>query len=858
MTRPAQSRSSSAHSVKSNGGRRSAMGMRVDDERQLDFCNAFWNPGGVENLLDRMKGGGKVLNELGKWFDERASIEEDYAKRLHKLSKNTLGSHEIGTLKSAFDHVRTELAHYAQSHLELAKIIKTQLEGGVKGFANRREEVKKAPQQGIEKSYKLKRTQEDLAFKARKKFEDDCITINGLTAQTSLIQGRDLDKVGAKLDKVNQTVQVNEKEYSTHISALKDSTFKWNMDWKSFCDLCQDLEEERVDFVKVVLWDYANAISTVCIADDESCERVRVALENCDTARDIRHFVRQHGTGNAIDDPPPYINFAKGETVPLKPTFSLANFSRSSTHTKVQTSLTAVQDLVAAIRSRPNTPAPPPPEQPTAPIPPSSPAPQPSKPAQPYPINTAPVPIQPPLEERNDMFDDLQTPVANPNPSPPELDRGRSDSVVSRGATIATKATVGTGTPNKANTPMEAIQAAVERGTPQAQPQPQIPKVIPAAAPPMGNHRSQESVASVISVASNASRPDRAASPTPSIVSMTSGVGRSGSKRYTVARASASDIRQAVGAATAGKLEEKPEEDALEQALKKLKDEAGVKPPPGAVALPGMAVRTYKGPGGAKTNGVERASSPSKQPQMAGQHGHPHASTSSFSGPSPTPPLIPNQNGNGNYQSSPAPAVPYQAHPSQQPQPPRAPSPIGISLDAHGQVRTDSYPTLSQQPQLSQPPPQSYPFRPQSQANYLPQMPSYPQFPNPSTPTNGYTSSNMYNQQPQYGQPQHYGQPTYQQPQYQPYAMQQQQAPSPTPAPQRHPPTGNYTDDGRPIMFYVKASYDFTGEESTDLKFSTGDILAVVKTLEDGWWEGQKVGVEGTGMFPSNFVALLE
>ena len=32
---------------------------------------------------------------------------------------------------------------------------------------------------------------------------------------------------------------------------------------------CQDLEDERIEFMKDNMWTYANAVSTVCVSDDE-------------------------------------------------------------------------------------------------------------------------------------------------------------------------------------------------------------------------------------------------------------------------------------------------------------------------------------------------------------------------------------------------------------------------------------------------------------------------------------------------------------------------------------------------------------------------------------------------------------
>lgn len=83
--------------------------------RSLDFCNAFWGPSdtGVDVLFARMRGAARTMEELRNFWKERyltssclqntltyppfrANIEEDYAKRLAKLAKLTLGRDEIG------------------------------------------------------------------------------------------------------------------------------------------------------------------------------------------------------------------------------------------------------------------------------------------------------------------------------------------------------------------------------------------------------------------------------------------------------------------------------------------------------------------------------------------------------------------------------------------------------------------------------------------------------------------------------------------------------------------------------------------------------------------------------------------
>jgi Fes/CIP4, and EFC/F-BAR homology domain len=89
--------------------------------RSLDFCNAFWGPSdaGVDVLFARIRGATRTMEELRNFWKERyltltrlsdhqffnasfrASIEEEYAKRLSKLAKQTLGRDEIGCVSTS-------------------------------------------------------------------------------------------------------------------------------------------------------------------------------------------------------------------------------------------------------------------------------------------------------------------------------------------------------------------------------------------------------------------------------------------------------------------------------------------------------------------------------------------------------------------------------------------------------------------------------------------------------------------------------------------------------------------------------------------------------------------------------------
>jgi hypothetical protein len=84
----------------------------------------------------------------------------------------------------------------------------------------------------------------------------------------------------------------------------------------------------------------------------------------------------------------------------------------------------------------------------------------------------------------------------------------------------------------------------------------------------------------------------------------------------------------------------------------------------------------------------------------------------------------------------------------------------------------------------------------------------------------------------------------------------------------------NYNRDGRIILHYCKsisppfseeehktdyvtarAMYGYNAQIPEELGFQKGDILAVLRLQDDGWWEAEAVGKNGRpGLVPSNYL----
>ncbi|KAH9810050.1 septation protein imp2-like [Teratosphaeria destructans] len=281
----------------------------------MSFANNFWgkDDAGVGPMLERMHNSKVTGEELKAFYTARADIEADYAKRLLNLARKPLGSCEAGTLRMSLDVVRGEIDSMGKEHQNIAGKMKSELEEPLSAFAGGLKERRKIIQGGIEKLLKVKTQQTIQVHKTRDRFEQDCLKIKGYLAQGHMVMGQEERKNKAKLEKTQIQMSANSSEYETAVKVLEETTGKWNREWKAACDKFQDLEEERLDYFKSSLWNFANISSTVCVSDDASCEKIRLSLEDCDVEKDISNFIKDSGTGQEIPDPPKYINFCRGD-----------------------------------------------------------------------------------------------------------------------------------------------------------------------------------------------------------------------------------------------------------------------------------------------------------------------------------------------------------------------------------------------------------------------------------------------------------------------------------------------------------------------------------------------------------------
>lgn len=165
--------------------------------------------------------------------------------------------------------MQTETQRQAESHIRLAFNIRRELVEPTARFHEKQIERKRTVQTPVEKKLKAKQSQASYVATAREKYEGDLARIKTYKQQAASMQGLEAERLQVKLRRALETVKANEKDYASFVRGLSDLSAEWEADWKAFSDDCQDLEEERMEFMKDNIWNYANMISTICVNDDE-------------------------------------------------------------------------------------------------------------------------------------------------------------------------------------------------------------------------------------------------------------------------------------------------------------------------------------------------------------------------------------------------------------------------------------------------------------------------------------------------------------------------------------------------------------------------------------------------------------
>ncbi|KAI8366601.1 hypothetical protein BD560DRAFT_400782 [Blakeslea trispora] len=293
------------------------------------FSNNFWGlkDDGFHVLTAKMNSTKKTFDEIKSFYNIRASLHEEFGRKLMKHAKTGMGSEETGTLHVLLSAAHREMEWTAQAHLNLAQKLKNRLEIDLENFTLEQKDRRKLTHANVEKVHRYKQSSEAYLAKTKEKYEADCAKLRLLESQLeTAVSTRDIEKIKQRIERTEHEIRIQEQEYKNACIKVADATENWNKAWKMSCDTYQVMEKKRLEFLHHSFSMYISVLSTATSQDQESYERFWRSLDQYDPIEDIKAFISERATGSQIPEPEMFVPYSEDPQKTLQ-RYTLANFS---------------------------------------------------------------------------------------------------------------------------------------------------------------------------------------------------------------------------------------------------------------------------------------------------------------------------------------------------------------------------------------------------------------------------------------------------------------------------------------------------------------------------------------------------
>ncbi|KAK3609093.1 hypothetical protein CHS0354_031665 [Potamilus streckersoni] len=291
---------------------------------QNGFRDSFWDPEftgtrGWEAIIKRMRDGKKVCDDVVKFVKERAKAETEYTKLLTNLVKKADGKEETGILGNGWRELKSQTESIAQLHFDASKQFE-QLADELAAFNLTQKETKKKVEQTMKNLIQSRNQQYQRTEQARNTYMAKCkekdLSEEQYSAKRQGIQTttKELQKFESKVSKCKVDADLADSNYKTNIDHLEKIREVWESEMEKHCMICQELEVQRISYMRDLLWRATNIESDTCVKQDECVERVRLQLEPCDVTGDLQNFIENNKTGNLRPKKIEYEDYYKRST----------------------------------------------------------------------------------------------------------------------------------------------------------------------------------------------------------------------------------------------------------------------------------------------------------------------------------------------------------------------------------------------------------------------------------------------------------------------------------------------------------------------------------------------------------------
>ncbi|KAL5006934.1 hypothetical protein ScPMuIL_015740 [Solemya velum] len=258
---------------------------------------------GFEELKKYIKQGSEFCKDIASILQERAELENNYAKGLGRLAVklNKTTNNGFGTLVNGWKAVGSAMEQEADLHKNLATALLEELHKPLKQLVEAQAKVRKPIEATVDKSLRNLTDRRLEENRAKKTCYNCAKEYEKLEESLGTGKGKQSDKDIAKMEKKSQHVldalRKADKEYCDLCEKAEMSRQEWECQVTKGTSALQVLEEERINRLSEYLNQYNSHISVLGPRLTQSCDRLHEAVLSLDLHSDIQTIIKQKGTG---------------------------------------------------------------------------------------------------------------------------------------------------------------------------------------------------------------------------------------------------------------------------------------------------------------------------------------------------------------------------------------------------------------------------------------------------------------------------------------------------------------------------------------------------------------------------------
>ncbi|KAL0135554.1 hypothetical protein V8B55DRAFT_1548377 [Mucor lusitanicus] len=260
------------------------------EQAPVSFIDHFWSKdkSGMDKLFNYIQTTHQDLEMIYSIYVERSAMEQEFGQRLLALSRDQEARKDDKAqgVVAAYHAVSEELKQTATTHLELSDRLKHQVATECQNKLTEYRGLLSKWTAVLEELYQDRKEKTMELLKIRAKY----------------LKEHDIAK-----GQSTPTMEALKNQYKTMVIKVDEVAQEWNSTWREACEVLEAMEEDRVEFLKNNVWEYANLASATLLVQDECCENIRKQLEVCHVEQEIERCIALYATGSKMPTTNEYV-----------------------------------------------------------------------------------------------------------------------------------------------------------------------------------------------------------------------------------------------------------------------------------------------------------------------------------------------------------------------------------------------------------------------------------------------------------------------------------------------------------------------------------------------------------------------